>query len=120
MCRHSGLIYAARDISPRPAPVRRCGVPRTVSGYIALDVTSAVGHNVYDHTSVLKMIEQRWNLRPLTARDAAAANLAETITFGSSAVLKARSYSVPNGPFGQYCAPLRAHPSSRRRRGTAC
>jgi phospholipase C len=26
--------------------------------------------NVFDHTSVLKLIEWRWGLRPLTARDA--------------------------------------------------
>jgi phospholipase C len=27
---------------------------------------------VLDHTSVLKLVEQKWNLPPLTARDAAA------------------------------------------------
>jgi phospholipase C len=30
----------------------------------------SVNSEVYDHTSVLKLIEWRWNLRPLTARDA--------------------------------------------------
>jgi phospholipase C len=30
----------------------------------------SVDSRVYDHTSVLKLIEWRWNLRPLTARDA--------------------------------------------------
>ena len=29
-----------------------------------------VDSQVYDHTSILKLIEWRWNLRPLTARDA--------------------------------------------------
>ncbi|MBV9095791.1 MAG: hypothetical protein JO132_18290 [Streptosporangiaceae bacterium] len=29
---------------------------------------------VFDHTSVLKLVEQKWNLPPLTARDAAAAS----------------------------------------------
>jgi phospholipase C len=29
-----------------------------------------VNSEIYDHTSVLKLIEWRWNLRPLTARDA--------------------------------------------------
>jgi phospholipase C len=29
-----------------------------------------VSHNLYDHTSVLKLIEWRWGLTPLTARDA--------------------------------------------------
>jgi phospholipase C len=33
-----------------------------------------VSSTVYDHTSVLKLIERKWNLPPLTARDAAAAD----------------------------------------------
>jgi phospholipase C len=32
-----------------------------------------VCHEVLDHTSVLKLVERKWNLPPLTARDAAAA-----------------------------------------------
>ncbi|HWE66585.1 MAG TPA: hypothetical protein VG298_08065, partial [Acidimicrobiales bacterium] len=31
---------------------------------------AAVSHNFYDHTSVLKMIEWRWGLDPMTQRDA--------------------------------------------------
>jgi phospholipase C len=31
-------------------------------------------HDEFDHTSVLKLIEQKWNLPPLTHRDAAAAS----------------------------------------------
>ncbi|MGB6193501.1 MAG: hypothetical protein WBF42_13625, partial [Terracidiphilus sp.] len=40
---------------------------------------------LYDHTSVLKMIEWRWNLEPLTARDASdeIANLALALNFSS-------------------------------------
>ena len=37
----------------------------------------------YEHTSVLKMIEWRWGLPPLTARDANARNLAEVLDFTS-------------------------------------
>jgi phospholipase C len=37
----------------------------------------------YEHTSVLKMIEWRWGLPPLTARDANARNLAEVLDFSS-------------------------------------
>ncbi len=33
-----------------------------------------------DHTSVLKTIEQRWNLKPLTARDAAAPGFGDVLT----------------------------------------
>ena len=51
-----------------------------------------VGHNVYDHTSILKMVEWRWGLKPLTKRDAAARNLAETFRFDKPDV------SVPNLP----------------------
>jgi len=35
----------------------------------------------FEHTSVLKMIEWRWGLTPLTVRDANAKNLAETLDF---------------------------------------
>ena len=35
----------------------------------------------FEHTSVLRMIEWRWGLRPLTARDAAARNLIEMLDF---------------------------------------
>jgi phospholipase C len=41
----------------------------------------AIAQGVYDHTSVLKMIEWRWGLPPLSARDAAAGNLAEALDF---------------------------------------
>jgi phospholipase C len=34
-----------------------------------------VSHVVYDHTSILKTIQHKWNLPPLTRRDAAAADL---------------------------------------------
>jgi len=32
-----------------------------------------VCHEVLDHTSVLRLVEEKWNLPPLTRRDAAAA-----------------------------------------------
>ena len=54
-----------------------------------------VAKNVYDHTSVLKMIEWRWNLPALTPRDAAARNLAEVLDFGSLPDLHAPTYAVP-------------------------
>ena len=31
-----------------------------------------VVHDVFDHTSVLRLVEDKWNLPPLTRRDAAA------------------------------------------------
>ncbi len=63
----------------------------------------SVVKNVYDHTSVLKMIEWRWSLRPLTVRDANANNLAEVLDFAHPN-LTAPQFSVPAGPFGFPCA----------------
>jgi phospholipase C len=40
-----------------------------------------VAHGVYDHTSILRMIEWRWGLRPLSVRDARANNLANVLDF---------------------------------------
>jgi phospholipase C len=36
-------------------------------------------HDVHDHTSVLRLIETKWNLAPLTARDASANNLLDAL-----------------------------------------
>jgi phospholipase C len=54
-----------------------------------------VAHGVYDHTSVLKMIEWRWGLSPLTPRDEAARNLAEVLDFSSLPDLEAPRWAVP-------------------------
>ncbi len=62
--------------------------PRARRGYVA--------HGTYDHTSVLKMIEWRFRLPALTARDAAAANLAEVLDFTRSPNLTAPAYPVPS------------------------
>jgi phospholipase C len=40
-----------------------------------------VAHNVYDHASILKMVEWRFGLAPLTKRDRHARNLAESFDF---------------------------------------
>jgi phospholipase C len=62
-----------------------------------------VAHGLYDHTSVLKMIEWRWSLRPLTVRDSQANNLAEALDF-SAKNLVAPEFAVPAGPFGVPCS----------------
>ena len=54
-----------------------------------------VAHDVYDHTSVLKAIEWRFGLAPLTTRDAHARNLAEVLDFTRSADATAPQWSVP-------------------------
>jgi len=78
--------------------------PRARRGY--------VDHNVYDHTSVLKMIEWRFGLPALTARDAAANNLANALDFRSSPNLLAPAYAVPSG-VGAPCVstPLSNYPT---------
>ena len=54
-----------------------------------------VAHNVYDHTSILKMIEWRFGLAPLTTRDAHARNLAEVLDFTTPSNLAAPQWNVP-------------------------
>ncbi len=58
----------------------------------------------YDHTSVLKLIEWRWDLKPLTVRDETANNLGEVLDFGARN-LRAPQFLVPLGPFGAPCPP---------------
>ncbi len=66
---------------------------------------SYVNSTQYDHTSVLKMIEWRWSLDPLTVRDATANNLATVLDF-KRPQLRAPQYAVPPGPFLGACTGL--------------
>ena len=68
---------------------------------------NTVAHGLYDHTSILKMIEWRWSLRSLTVRDSQANNLAEVLDF-SQRNLNAPVFNVPEGPFGGPCTPVSA------------
>jgi phospholipase C len=43
----------------------------------------AAGATPFDHTSILKTVETRWNLPPLTARDAAAPDLGAALTLAA-------------------------------------
>ena len=63
-----------------------------------------VSHVELDHTSVLKMIEWRWGLLPLTIRDETANNMAAVLDF-TQRNLQAKQFSVPTEPFGQLCVP---------------
>jgi phospholipase C len=67
-----------------------------------------VAHDVYDHTSVLKAIEWRWNLAPLTPRDRAARNIAEVLDFTSAPNLTAPRYAVAPFVAGPACTPVGA------------
>jgi phospholipase C len=61
-----------------------------------------VAHLELDHTSILRMIEWRWGLAPLTERDASANNLAEALNFAAPD-LAATQFEVPGGSFGPLC-----------------
>ena len=70
-----------------------------------------VSHELFDHTSVLRLIEWRWRLAPLTVRDANANNLANALDFsrrrgGKRGFLR----RVPPGPFGVPCPSSEANP----------
>ena len=62
----------------------------------------SVSSKVYDHASVLKMIETRWNLQPLTVRDAEANNLMDEIDL-NIAVIAAPTIDMAPGPYGTRC-----------------
>jgi phospholipase C len=56
---------------------------------------------------VLRFIEWRWGLEPLTERDATANNLAEALDFRRPRK-KAPRYAVPRGPHAALCLPFEA------------
>jgi phospholipase C len=62
-----------------------------------------VAHGTYDHTSVLKLLEWRFALEPLSMRDAQAANLAAALDF-SHRNLAAPRIAVPRLDVGAACS----------------
>ena len=82
--------FAPDDVGPDQTKTK--GVPGTydrlgmrvptviVSPYARKDYVSSV---VHDHTSVLRLVETKWNLGALTRRDANASNLLDTIDLDS-------------------------------------
>jgi phospholipase C len=84
---------------PHGTPFNRYGfrVPSgVVSPYGKPDYVSSV---VYDHTSILKLIETKWNLPALTYRDAQAANLLDTVDLtGTPAFLTPPTLATPADP----------------------
>jgi phospholipase C len=72
------------NVNPNPGPhpdYKRLGfrVPAIAMGPYAPKKVETAGP--YEHCSILKMIEWRWGLKPMTARDANAKNLAEALDF---------------------------------------
>jgi len=82
----------APDVSAKTA-LRGFRVPTLVISPLAR--RNHVAHRVFDHTSVLKMIEWRWGLKPLTPRDKYAHNLASVLDFDSPPDLSSPTYAVP-------------------------
>ena len=104
--------HVAPPVGPDPNPDLGAGLrgfrvpclvisPRAGRGYVA--------HSLYDHTSVLKLIEWRYGLAPLTVRDAAANNLAEVLDFDHPPVLAAPRYNVPQPVTFGCVLPLHTH-----------
>ena len=61
-----------------------------------------VAHGVYDHASILRLIEWRFGLQPLAVRAAQAANLANALDF-SHRNLRAPQFKVPRLDAGPPC-----------------
>jgi len=95
---------AASDVSATTA-LRGFRVPAVVISPLAR--RGYVAHDTYDHTSVLKMIEWRWQLPALTPRDAAARNLAVVLDFSSTPNLATPTFDVPQLALAS-CEPARA------------
>jgi phospholipase C len=82
----------APDTNPALTGLRGFRVPTLVISPRAH--RGGVGGNLYDHTSILKFIEWRFGLAPLTPRDAAANNLAEVLDFAGAPNPAAPQWSV--------------------------
>jgi phospholipase C len=83
---------SAPDTNPPVTGQRGFRVPCLVISPLARRNT--VAHGLYDHTSILKLIEWRWGLAPLTPRDAAANNLAEVLDFATAPQLAAPRWTT--------------------------
>jgi len=59
-----------------------------------------VSHTVYDHTSVLKTIERKWNLPAMTYRDANANDLLDCLDLSHRAFAHAPTLAAPGNPTG--------------------
>ena len=81
----------AEDVS-RQTSLRGFRVPTVVISPFAR--RNHVAHRTHDHASILKMIEWRWGLKPLTVRDHHANNLAKVLDFTSPANLTHPAYAV--------------------------
>jgi phospholipase C len=82
----------APDTNPGLTGLRGFRVPCLVISPLA--GRGMVAHGLYDHTSILKLIEWRWGLAPLTPRDTAANNLAQVLDFAHPPQVAAPQWTV--------------------------
>ena len=59
-----------------------------------------MSHTVYDHTSVLKTIERKWNLPAMTYRDANANDLLDCLDLKRRSFADPPSLAAPGNPTG--------------------
>jgi phospholipase C len=57
-----------------------------------------VNHTVFDHTSILRAIEWRWGLRPLTRRDGHANNIVSALDFSTTRIPPSYGVIAPPPP----------------------
>jgi phospholipase C len=100
LLRHTPLGVRISRLDDGPETYTRLGfrVPAVlVSPYARPDFVTS---QVYDHTSVLKLIERKWNLPPLTRRDAAATDPLEALDLdGPPAFLTPPALPEPARPW---------------------
>ena len=79
-----GKKIAAADAGPTTYTQLGFRVPAViVSPYAKPDYVTEL---VYDHTAILRLIQRKWSLPPLTARDAAAADVLDALDLDSPPV----------------------------------
>jgi phospholipase C len=98
-----GLVRSKKNLVEGPQRYDRYGfrVPAViVSPYARPDYVCS---EVLDHTSVLRLVEEKWNLPALTARDAAANTPLDALDFASDpAFLKPPSLPEPSLEWGTW------------------
>jgi phospholipase C len=100
LLKHTRLWSTARQLDSPAGRYDRYGfrVPAVlVSPYAKADYVSST---IFDHTSALKLIEEKWNLPPLTKRDAAAVAPWDMLDFDSApAFLEPPTLPLPAAPW---------------------
>jgi phospholipase C len=106
---HVPPVAAVRpdDISPAVASNDRYGDLYSWTGFRVPTVVvspwaraSYVSHTVYDHTSILRLIESKWNLPALSNRDANANAMLDCFNFKTPAFMKPPVLAPAPAPTG--------------------